>query len=232
MSINKEAILIALIHAGHVDAIEHGWDLLQSGDSAVATGTVKTGELIPGENIGTVTDSTVLDARGLPWDSRINAKTKTKDAKGNWKYAVGIDREVLVPQVEAELRGQAVAGTVVNPPANGAPLVQTQAPLVQTGAPVIGSQPGLPPVLGAQAVAPQVVQFPIVNSAAEVTADNLQQTVAALIAKHGVPVAQALLEKFGATDVTQIQPGEGNVNLYNFFVYASNDDYLRHISVL
>jgi hypothetical protein len=45
-----------------------------------------------------------LDANGLPWDARIHAATKTKDAKGNWKYLRGVDRDVLVPEIEAELR--------------------------------------------------------------------------------------------------------------------------------
>lgn len=45
-----------------------------------------------------------LDANGLPWDERIHASSKTQDVKGNWKYKRGVDRDVLVPQVEAELR--------------------------------------------------------------------------------------------------------------------------------
>jgi hypothetical protein len=45
-----------------------------------------------------------LDANDLPWDERIHASSKTKDVKGNWKYKRGVDRDVLVPEVEAELR--------------------------------------------------------------------------------------------------------------------------------
>lgn len=50
----------------------------------------------------------ILDASGLPWDARIHGKTKKQNANGTWKYIKKIDREVLVPQIEAELR-QALA---------------------------------------------------------------------------------------------------------------------------
>lgn len=220
----KEAILIALIGAGHAEAIELGWELY-NGAASEAT-------LNPGVNIGTVTDSSELDARGLPWDSRINAATKTKDKAGNWKYKVGVDREVLVPQVEAELRAALTSNAVSTNPANTAtaPLVNS-APPVTTAPPVVAN-PGLPPVTLPPAVTPTVVEFPVITSAADVTPEKLQQTVAALICKHGAPVAQALLEKFGATDATQIQVGQDGQGQYNFFAYASNDDFLRHISVL
>jgi hypothetical protein len=45
-----------------------------------------------------------LDSAGLPWDARIHSGNKAITADGNWKYKRGVDREVLVPQVEAELR--------------------------------------------------------------------------------------------------------------------------------
>lgn len=53
----------------------------------------------------TITTEAELDAAGLPWDERIHSSAKTKTVKGFWKYLKGVDREVLVPQVEAELKG-------------------------------------------------------------------------------------------------------------------------------
>jgi hypothetical protein len=44
-----------------------------------------------------------LDANGFPWDERIHSGSKTKDVKGFWKYLRGVDRDRLVPAVEAEL---------------------------------------------------------------------------------------------------------------------------------
>lgn len=50
-----------------------------------------------------------LDAHGFPWDDRIHAGSKQTMAsgprKGCWKYKPGVDKDVLVPQVEAELKG-------------------------------------------------------------------------------------------------------------------------------
>lgn len=58
-----------------------------------------------------------LDAKGLPWDGRIHASTKTKTKKGEWTYMRKVDPAV-VTHVEAELRKalNAPAGGVVPPP--------------------------------------------------------------------------------------------------------------------
>lgn len=45
-----------------------------------------------------------LDASGLPWDVRIHATDKSKDADGNWARLDGVD-DATVAAVEAELRG-------------------------------------------------------------------------------------------------------------------------------
>jgi hypothetical protein len=52
-----------------------------------------------------------LDSKGLPWDERIHASTKSKIASGEWKAKRGINDPSLVQRVEAELR-QRVAGAV------------------------------------------------------------------------------------------------------------------------
>lgn len=45
-----------------------------------------------------------LDANGLPWDGRIHSSNRGLMADGTWKYKRGVDRDKLVPEVEAELR--------------------------------------------------------------------------------------------------------------------------------
>ena len=50
-----------------------------------------------------VISSVELDIRGIPWDMRIHASTKTKMKDGSWKKLRGID-PVTVEQVEAELK--------------------------------------------------------------------------------------------------------------------------------
>lgn len=85
-----------------------------------------------------------LDANGLPWDARIHAATKTKDKAGKWKYLRGVDRDVLVPEVEAELR--ALVGEPVEDepaPVNDVP-TPPAAPTSTTPTP--GNPAGIPPV--------------------------------------------------------------------------------------
>lgn len=62
------------------------------------------------------------DSKGLPWDARIHASTKTKNADGQWKARKGAD-PVTVAAVTAELQA-------------GAPVVSTAMPL-----PILTAQP-------------------------------------------------------------------------------------------
>lgn len=57
-----------------------------------------------------------LDAEGLPWDSRIHASSKVKNAgDGTWRAKRGAD-EALVAQVKAQLRQAMGAPVVAAPP--------------------------------------------------------------------------------------------------------------------
>lgn len=61
-----------------------------------------------------------LDSSGLPYDARIHNHGRTKKIDGTWKLIKGIDK-ALAAQIEAELRGTAIAaipapGTTVAPP--------------------------------------------------------------------------------------------------------------------
>ena len=48
-----------------------------------------------------------LDAKNLPWDSRIHATNKTRNEDNTWRKRRGVD-PLLVAQVESELRGGTV----------------------------------------------------------------------------------------------------------------------------
>lgn len=54
-----------------------------------------------------------LNGQMIPWDVRIHGKAKNKNADGSWRLIQGIDRETLVPQVEAELVAAMSAGKPV-----------------------------------------------------------------------------------------------------------------------
>ena len=175
------------------------------------------------QSIGQETDATTLDKNGLPWDSRIHSAAKTFNADGTWKYLRGVDREVLVPQVEAELRGEVATAEEVE-----APAVAPQAP--------VAPQPGLPPLagVGLPPLAPQVpvaIDFPAIADESGATDEAMEQTAAALAHKHGADALEKLYGLFGITGgktAKDIQSGYK----FTFWQYATNDDFLRIQSVI
>lgn len=68
-----------------------------------------------------------LDVNGLPWDARIHAGTKRKNADGSWTAKRGVD-DATVASVTAELRG--VPTVAVNPTPIVTPPTPTVAPVV------------------------------------------------------------------------------------------------------
>lgn len=82
--------------------------------------------------------SVELDSKGLPWDERIHASTKSKLASGEWKNKRGVPPE-RITAVEGELRASlgaapaplAVAAAPLPPVA---PIATTQAPAAPVGA--------------------------------------------------------------------------------------------------
>ena len=83
----------------------------------------------------TLTPGVDLDAKGLPWDNRIHAGTKRKNADGSWTAKRGVD-PTLVATVEAELR-QVMGAAPAAPLAPAAPVPPPPAP----SAPVVASVP-------------------------------------------------------------------------------------------
>ena len=71
-----------------------------------------------------------LDAAGIPWDSRIHAKTQTKTAKGMWKKGKGID-PTLMTTVTAQLTAAKTTAIATSPgPAASFPAVAGATPPV------------------------------------------------------------------------------------------------------
>lgn len=89
---------------------------------------------LPGEGIE-------LDKNGIPWDERIHAGTKRKNADGTWSLKKGVDKE-LAAQIIAEHQSAATTTTTApsKPSAPAAPSAPT--PPAPPSAP---SKPGVPP---------------------------------------------------------------------------------------
>lgn len=104
-----------------------------AGAPAGQDNTTQTGPASDGAAAGASPSETAapagveVDANGLPWDARIHTGTKSKNKDDTWRYKSGIDRDTLVPEVEAELRAlMAVpAGGDMPPPPGTAAGVQT-----------------------------------------------------------------------------------------------------------
>jgi len=90
----------------------------------------------------------MVDARGLPWDERIHASTRTQTQKGEWKAKRGVD-DALVADVEMELRARVEATRAPFVPLNGgvaAPVVPP--PPMQAVPPAPPAPPAAPGVTG------------------------------------------------------------------------------------
>lgn len=128
-----------------------------------------------------------LDSKGLPWDDRIHAGTKSKIAKGEWKAKRGVE-PALTAQVEAELRARVAAPVAVAQDAaavfNAAPGVPAAStPFVPPAASLAPAAPAAPSV----SADPTTFEQLMPRITAAVTAGIMPPTaVGAACAAHGV----------------------------------------------
>lgn len=123
-----------------LDALNARLDKLENGQPAAVPGetvTVHNGDPIPAEIQKAVSDAVELDKNGIPWDERIHAGTKRKNADGTWSLKKGVDKE-LAAQIIAEYQSAAPVTTTV-PAAPAKPGVPTP-----PAPPVAPAKPGVP----------------------------------------------------------------------------------------
>ena len=120
-----------------LDTLNARLDKLENGQPTAVTienkidGTTTTVEQT--EAGVTVTAAVELDKNGIPWDERIHAGTKRKNADGTWSLKKGVDKE-LAAQIIAEYQ-------VAAPSAPAAPAK----PGVPPAPPAAPAKPGVPP---------------------------------------------------------------------------------------
>lgn len=128
-----------------LDALTVRLDRLENGQPTAITIENKvngtTTKIEQTESGATVTTTAELDKNGIPWDERIHAGTKRKNADGTWSLKKGVDKE-LAAQIIAEYQSAAPTATTVPaaPAAPAKPGVPT--PPVPPAAP---AKPGVPP---------------------------------------------------------------------------------------
>ena len=104
-----------------LDTLNARLDKLENGQPVSVTIENNTDTaLVTEQTEAGVTVTTVeLDKNGIPWDERIHAGTKRKNADGTWSLKKGVDKE-LAAQIIAEYQSAAPATTTV-PAAPAAP---------------------------------------------------------------------------------------------------------------
>lgn len=145
--------------------------------NAVTTAPITT--TLGPASLGAGAASVELDSKGLPWDERIHAGTKTKIKSGEWKAKKGVEA-ATVAQVEAELRarvsaGNAPAGVAAVPTAPIAviPAIANPAtsPASDPAAVFGGAAPGVPPAPAIPTAPPVAPLAPAATVAPSVSAD-------------------------------------------------------------
>jgi len=126
-----------------LDALNTRLDVLEGKDvtvniQPVIKKTISEGEVeIKGDS--PAEPAVELDKNGIPWDERIHAGTKRKNADGTWSLKKGVDKE-LAAQIIAEYQVAAPTTTTV-PAAPAAPAK----PGVPPAPPAAPAKPGVPP---------------------------------------------------------------------------------------
>ena len=123
-----------------LDALNTRLDVLENGQFIQPVGVTIKNNTDTAANDDDATAPTVeLDKNGIPWDERIHAGTKRKNADGTWSLKKGVDKE-LAAQIIAEYQVAAPTTTTV-PAAPAAPAK----PGVPPAPPATPAKPGVPP---------------------------------------------------------------------------------------
>lgn len=130
-----------------------------------------------------------LDATGLPWDARIHAGSKVKNADGSWRQRRGLNDDALLRRVETELRA-----VMALPPGAAAPAAVFAIPVV----PAVPAQAPLIPTVPAAPVQPAPATFQEFMMAATVLVQQNRLTAEEMTVKLqsiGLPGIMALASR-------------------------------------
>lgn len=153
-----------------------------------------------------------LDAKGLPWDTRIHGSTKTKNADGTWRQKRGLNDEALKLRIEGELRAAMAARGPAVPPAPVAHTANMVAPLLPPAVPNAPTAPIAPAasvasgvVPAAPAPAPSAPAAPVTAPAGE-TFGQLMARLAPITTGNAAAAEKVnqALGMFGLTALSQL----------------------------
>lgn len=131
-----------------LDALENGQPTAVTIENKVEGTTTEVEQTESGVSVTTVE----LDKNGIPWDERIHAGTKRKNADGTWSLKKGVDKDIAA-QIIAEYQSAAPATTAA--PSAPTPPAPPSAP-AKPGVPSTPAKPGVPTPPKAEDAGPTV----------------------------------------------------------------------------
>lgn len=127
-----------------LDALNARLDKLENGQPVSVTIENNTGTTLTAEQTesGVTAPTVELDKNGIPWDERIHAGTKRKNADGTWSLKKGVDKELaaqIIAEYQSEGGGVEAPAAPSKPSAPAAPSAPTK-----PGVPAAPSKPSAP----------------------------------------------------------------------------------------
>lgn len=178
-----------------LDTLNARLDALENGQPD--TVVTETQRVSFNDTVKLVTEPSVeLDKNGIPWDERIHAGTKRKNADGTWSLKKGVDKE-LTAQIIAEYQSaaQSAPATTTAPTAPAAPAAPTKPGV--PAAPAAPAKPGVPSAPKAEDAGPTVKAARLSNVLINDMGVDYDMVIAGVLAPRGydqfgsVPAEQA-----------------------------------------
>lgn len=178
-----------------------------------------------------------LDSKGLPWDARIHASTKSKKKDGSWTALRGLNDEAKTKQIEAELRTRVAAsqgaqlGAIVQaqsatplPSNTAAPQTTPPAQLPVTSGPASSAGNALP---GATLQPGSIPATPLPGASGAASSMSAAPSDAPTTFEQLMPrVTQAVIA--GTLPPTALQQVCGTLGLPSVVALQTNPAYVPH----
>lgn len=131
-----------------LDALENGQPTAVTIENKVEGTTTAIEQTEAGVTVTTVE----LDKNGIPWDERIHAGTKRKNADGTWSLKKGVDKDLAAKIIAAYQSAAPIAPPAPSAPTPPAPPSAPSKP----GVPAAPAKPGVPTPPKAEDAGPTV----------------------------------------------------------------------------
>lgn len=192
-----------------LDALNTRLDALENGQPTAVTIENNTGTTLTTEQTESgVTVTTVeLDKNGIPWDERIHAGTKRKNADGTWSLKKGVDKE-LATQIIAEYQSAAPSAPAA-PTAPSAPV--PPAPPSKPGVPAAPAKPGVPSAPKAEEAGPTVKAARLSNTLINDMGVDYDLVIAGVLAPRGYDQFGSVTTEEAADVLKDLEKWEENL---------------------